>query len=176
MSDRSVKRIGSARLFSVVTFETDRRAGEPVEFQAFAPDAEQRLRRALVARYGVEAGADATSEALAYAWEHWPEVSEMSNPIGYLYRVAQTRVQRHHRWKRRAPILPRETAPEISASEPALPVALRRLRPDVRVAVVLIHGYAWSYAEVAALLDVPVTTVRNHVHRGTARLRNELEK
>lgn len=163
-------------LLSVVTFETDRRAGEPVEFETFAHDAEQRLRRALVARYGVEAGMDATSEALAYAWEHWPEVSTKSNPIGYLYRVAQTRVRRHHRWSRRGQNLPRETAPEVSTSEPALPLALRRLRPEVRVAVVLVHGYAWSYAEVAELLDVPVTTVRNHVHRGTSRLKAELEK
>lgn len=163
-------------LLSVVTFETDRRAGAPVEFEAFAAHAEQRLRRALVTRYGVEIGMDATSEALAYAWAHWDEVSEMSNPLGYLYRVAQTTVRRHHRWSRRGPSLPRETAPEVSTTDPELPAALRRLRPEVRVAVVLVHGYAWSYAEVAALLDVPVTTVRNHVHRGITRLRNELEK
>ena len=72
-------------------------------------------------------------------------------------------------------MLPSETSMDLSPTEPALPGALGQLRPDVRVAVVLVHGYAWTYAEVAALLDVPVSTVRNHVHRGTARLRNELE-
>ena len=51
-----------------------------------------------------------------------------------------------------------------------LAAALVRLRPDVRVAVVLVHSYGWSYDEVGHLLDVPISTVRNHVHRGLRRL------
>jgi len=170
-----VKRHEAEMLLCVVSFSTDRRPPEVLGFDAFALEAESRLRRALVARYGVEVGTDATADALAYAWEHWQELSGMSNPTGYLYRVAQSTVRRHHRWSRRSTMLPSETAAELSPTEPALPGALGQLRPDVRVAVVLVHGYAWTYAEVAALLDVPVSTVRNHVHRGTARLRNELE-
>ncbi len=170
-----MKRHEAEMLLDVVSFYTDRRLPDVLDFDAFAHEAESRLRRALVARYGVEVGTDATADALAYAWEHWQELSAMSNPTGYLYRVAQSTVRRHHRWNRRSPTLPSETAAELSATEPALPGALGQLRPDVRVAVVLVHGYAWTYAEVAALLDVPVSTVRNHVHRGTARLRNELE-
>jgi len=56
-----------------------------------------------------------------------------------------------------------------------LPDALWELRPDVRVAIVLVHGYGWSYAEVGELLQVPVSTVRNHVHRGMTKLRQSLE-
>lgn len=36
-------------------------------FDDFAPDAEVRLRRGLVARYGVELGVEACAEAMAYA-------------------------------------------------------------------------------------------------------------
>lgn len=161
-------------LFVVVSFFVGRGGVEPGEFDLFARDAGARLQNALVARYGVDVGADATGDAMAYAWEHRDELAAMTNPVGYLNRVAQTAVRRQHRWERR-PSFPPETAAEVTASEPQLPAELARLRPDVRVAVVLVHGYGWTYAEVATLLDVPVSTVRNHVHRGTGRLRKALE-
>jgi DNA-directed RNA polymerase specialized sigma24 family protein len=161
-------------LFVVVSFFLGRGGVEPGEFDVFARDAGTRLQNALVARYGVDTGADAAGDAMAYAWEHREELAVMTNPVGYLYRVAQSAVRRQHRWERR-PSFPPETAGEITASEPQLPAELARLKPDVRVAVVLVHGYAWTYAEVATLLDVPVSTVRNHVHRGTSRLRKALE-
>jgi DNA-directed RNA polymerase specialized sigma24 family protein len=39
------------------------------------------------------------------------------------------------------------------------------------VAVVLIHGYAWRYVEVAELMGVSVSTVQQHAERGMAKLR-----
>jgi RNA polymerase sigma factor (sigma-70 family) len=161
-------------LLVVVSFFVGRGGVEPVEFDVFARDAEARLQNALVARYGAELGADAAGDAMVYAWEHRQELAAMANPVGYLYRVAQSAVRRQHRWERH-PSFPPETAAEVTASEPQLPAELARLRPDVRMAVVLVHGYGWTYAEVATLLDVPVSTIRNHVHRGTARLRQALE-
>lgn len=59
-------------------------------FTEFFRDVEPRLRRALVAAYGTERGREAAAEALARAWEHWADVVEMSNPVGYLYRVGQS--------------------------------------------------------------------------------------
>ena len=53
--------------------------------------------------------------------------------------------------------------------------ALMRLKPDQRVAVVLVHAHGHSYADAASLMDIPVTTVTNHVTRGLARLRQFLE-
>src|SRR5688572_13737246 len=110
------------------------------DFEIFARDTSLRLRRALVARYGVDVGVDAAADAMAYAWEHWDAVEAMANPTGYLWRVGQTSAGRQHRW-RRAPLLPPEVVIETAAFEPGLPAALRRLRPDERVAVVLVHGY-----------------------------------
>jgi hypothetical protein len=46
-----------------------------VGFESFADDARLRLRRALVARYGPGVGAEATADAIAYAWQHWNRVS-----------------------------------------------------------------------------------------------------
>jgi len=37
--------------------------------------------------------------------------------------------------------------------------ALRKLSQRQRVAVVLVHGYSWTLAEVAELLGLKVTTV-----------------
>ena len=55
---------------------------EESAFKAFLTLHEPRLRRALVAAYGMDRGREALSEALAYAWEHWTRVRRMDNPIG----------------------------------------------------------------------------------------------
>ena len=53
--------------------------------------------RALVAFYGVEVGCEATADALALAWERWDSIEAMTNPIGYLFRVGQSRSRRYRR-------------------------------------------------------------------------------
>jgi DNA-directed RNA polymerase specialized sigma24 family protein len=138
-------------------------------FEAFVIDVEPRLRAALVALYGTEEGRDATAEALAWAWEHWPRVMSIEHPAGFLFRVAQSRSRR-----RRQPVL--FVAPEVidHPFEPKLPGALRALPERQRVAVVLVHGLGYSVAEVAELLSIKPTTVRNHLERGLRRLRRSL--
>ncbi len=56
-------------------------------FSEFMIQAEPQLRRALVASFGADAGRDATADALAWGWEHWDRLREMTNPTGYLFRV-----------------------------------------------------------------------------------------
>ena len=46
---------------------------------------------------------------------------------------------------------------------------------DVVADVVLVHGYGWPQAEVAALLEVGPSTVHEHLNRALARLRADLE-
>jgi hypothetical protein len=46
------------------------------EFSVFFREVEPRLRHALVASCGFEAGREAAADALAYAWEHWDRVQE----------------------------------------------------------------------------------------------------
>lgn len=139
------------------------------EFEAFVRVAERRLSFAFAAAYGPELGREATAEAVAYAWEHWERLSVMSNPVGYLYRVGQSRVRRHRRSR---PVF----APEVSNArepwiEPGLPVALASLSQRQRVAVVLIEGFGWTQVEVAALTGLSRSSVQKHLARGLAKLR-----
>jgi len=106
------------------------------EFSQFVERTEPRLRRALVAAYGSERGREATAEALAYAWEHWDAMQEITNQIAYLYRVGQSRT----RLRRSRPLFVRSQDPE-PWFEPNLVVALERLTESQRTAVVLVHGF-----------------------------------
>ena len=143
-------------------------------FDRFAADAGERLRRVLVAQHGVEVGNDVTDEALAYAWQHWARVSAMDNPIGYLYRVGRSATRRHARWNRR-PALPEETRAADDPGDPGLHAALARLKESQRACVVLVHVYDWTYEQTASTLGISLAAVRNHVHRGLRQLRHELE-
>jgi DNA-directed RNA polymerase specialized sigma24 family protein len=57
------------------------------DFEQFLNEVEPSLRRALFATLGLDRGREATSEALAWAWEHWSRVKRMKNPGGFLFRV-----------------------------------------------------------------------------------------
>ena len=68
------------------------------------------------------------------------------------------------------------TAPAGEAAwfEPKLPHSLRRLTTKQRAAVVLVHGYGYTYQEVADLLGIARSSVQQHVERGLRRLRVDL--
>jgi len=139
------------------------------DFPAFFGEAEPRLRRALVSRYGHEAGREATAAALAWGFEHWSELRTMTNPTGYLFRVGCSRARPR---KRRALFdAPVQHEPHI---EPGLRAALDRLTPNQRTAVVLVTAFDWKVEEVADLLDVRASTVSTHLRRGLAVLRKRL--
>jgi DNA-directed RNA polymerase specialized sigma24 family protein len=140
------------------------------DFAAFFAGAEPRLRRALIATYGSERGREAAAEALAYAWEHWTVVRTKDNPIGFLYRVGQSRTR-----PRKSPVIFAVRDDQLPWIEPGLADALARLSDRQRIAVVLIHGYGWHLREVADLIGTGVTTVQNHLERGLATLRAALE-
>jgi RNA polymerase sigma-70 factor (ECF subfamily) len=133
------------------------------------------LRRGLVLRFGVEDGSDAHAAAVAYAWEHQHRIVAMSNPAGYLFRVGQTAAKRIRRSGRRHAEPERSTNVTHASDVPELDAALARLRPQQRAATVLVHGYGYSYHEVAELLGTTDAAIRNDVHRGLAALRRQLD-
>jgi DNA-directed RNA polymerase specialized sigma24 family protein len=141
-------------------------AGSDIEFEQFVRDVEPRLRRALVARYGPDAGREATIDALAWAWEHKGRLRELSNPSGYLYRIGQSRSR-----QRLSPVLFERPVTEDPWSEPKLAAAIAALPERQRVAVFLVHGAGWTQAEVAEMLGIRPATVQKHVDRGLAKLR-----
>lgn len=151
---------------------TEPRTGERT-FAEFHAAAEPRLRRALIARYGGEIGREAAAEALAYAWENWGRVQGMGNPLGYLYRVGQSRSRRL--WPKRAVFTTTPGQPGPPWIEPGLPAALNKLSARQRQVVVLVHGFEYTHQEVAELLGISRSSVQNHVERGLAKLRSDLE-
>jgi DNA-directed RNA polymerase specialized sigma24 family protein len=140
-------------------------------FTLFVKEVEPRLRRALAVAFGIEQGAEATAEALAYGWEHWERIEKMDNPAGYLYQVGRSRARRRKVPRPTFPALPAGHSPWV---EPGLPRALGRLTEHQRTAVWLIHGFDWTQDEVARLLGISISSVRKHVARGERKLRSAL--
>lgn len=143
-------------------------------FTAFVAEIEPRLRIALMAAYGPDRGRDAAAEALAYAWEHWNRISTMEHPVGYLYRVGQSK-SRKFRSGRLQPASTPNPRGDPPLVEPGLGKALEHLSRRQRMAVVLVHGYGWTHDEAASVMGVKTPTVKTHVQRGLTKLRTALE-
>jgi DNA-directed RNA polymerase specialized sigma24 family protein len=141
-----------------------------VDFRAFVRTTEPRLHRALAASLGWDRGREATAEALAYAWEHWPKVRALTNPAGYLYRVGQSSVRR-----RKVPVLFERPTGSDPIFEPTLVRLLAGLPERQRLAVVLIHGFDWTTREVSELTGLAQSTIHTHLERGMTKLRAALE-
>jgi RNA polymerase sigma factor (sigma-70 family) len=134
-----------------------------------------RLRRALVARFGIDVGNEVTDDALGHAWARWDHLATMTNPTGYLFRYAQSAARRHVRWQRRVVFRSGDERGTLDRYDEGLLDALGRLTQNQRVAVLLVHGHGYRYDEVAEVLGVSTSAVTNHVHRGLQRLRSHLE-
>lgn len=145
-------------------------------FAAFIGPATTTLRRAFVARHGIADGSDAAAEAIAWAWEHREQVEAMSNPLGYLYRVGQSSLDRDHRLRRlRVDFFPEPISHDDPHFDEELFDALIQLAPDQRTALVMVHMYSFSYREVAELMNASEAAVTNYVHRGLKRLRQLMD-
>jgi RNA polymerase sigma-70 factor (ECF subfamily) len=57
----------------------------------------------------------------------------------------------------------------------ALLTAMDGLAPEEREVLALVYGADLTAKQVAALLDIPVTTVQGRVYRGMRRLRDTLD-
>ena len=134
-----------------------------------------RLRRIMTARYGVEAGGYIHADSMAWAWQNWAKLQAMENPVGYLYRVAQSSARPHHRWLRRTSFPSKFPERWHLDEDSSLFNSLSSLSEAQRVSVLMVHGHQWTYAEVAEALECSVSAVTNHVHRGLATLRRQLE-
>jgi DNA-directed RNA polymerase specialized sigma24 family protein len=144
------------------------------DFDRIVAPLTDRLRRAFVARFGVEVGYDVHAETMAWAWQHRDQLGALSNPAGYLFRVGQSAARRHHRWSRGLGLFPMDfnaSAAEVPELDWDVLQALRKIKPKERVSVLLVHGYGFSYREVAELLNVSEANITNHIHRGLAKLR-----
>jgi DNA-directed RNA polymerase specialized sigma24 family protein len=149
---------------------------DSVAFDEFARDVEARLWQALTPVFGPHRAALAVNDALVYAWSHWDRVTQLDNPPGYLYRLACRSASRaDHRGQLSPAAFPIPTAYELPEFEPALVPALLALSPAQRSVVWLVEGCGWGLTDTARMLDVSVSTVRNHLARGMKHLRATME-
>ena len=147
------------------------------EFAAFFADVEQRLRLSLIAAFGYHVGRDAAADALAWGWGNWDRLRAMDNPVGYLYRVGQTRALKEIAREGSAGGDSNRVSAgfELPEFEPQLRALLSELTEQQRVSVWLVHGLGYRQREVAELLGCSISTIATHVRRGVAALRVGLE-
>ncbi|MEO0998247.1 MAG: RNA polymerase sigma factor, partial [Pseudomonadota bacterium] len=58
---------------------------------------------------------------------------------------------------------------------PDLERLLRALAPEIRSMMILVYGMGYTLGEVADIVDMPVGTVKSHLSRAKARLRNDFD-
>jgi len=152
-------------------------ASEP--FEAFYRAQVERVYRALAVTLGNPTLArEATDEAMARAYAHWPRVSGRDNPGAWVYRVGLNWATSWWRKVRRErPPVSDHAAGVVTPPDPeatAAFVALSRLPRHYRTVVVCRVLLDLSTVETAAQLGVAEGTVKSRLARALERLRTEL--
>jgi len=120
-----------------------------------------------------------TQDAFVRVLEHWERVGEMDDPRAYLYRTAMNAFRSRYR---RTVLAARRTlgvtpADDATADVDALDAAVRALAPlspRQRAAVVLIDLLGYPSKDAARMLGIRASTVRMHVSRAHAALKETM--
>ncbi|MGH2455697.1 MAG: RNA polymerase sigma factor [Candidatus Limnocylindria bacterium] len=139
------------------------------------PALEQRL--AVVLR-DAHSAADLTQETYLRAYRSWPAF-DGRDPRAWLYtiglRLAFNELRRRRGWRRL--LSPdRGTAIAVQNSDPDLWLAIERLEPQQRAALVLHVVDGYTQQEIGQMLGAPAGTVGSWISRAKDRLRIELEE
>lgn len=154
------------------------RAGSQAAFARLVAIHEKPLRGFLRKSGWIDAD-DIAQEAFVAAWAGLPKLREDDGFRAWLYGVAWKKALSQRRGAQRAAARDEawrgeqelETAKEVGPEDRmALEAALATLPEDQRACVTLCLGQAWSHAEVAQALGLPLGTVKSHVTRGRERL------
>lgn len=137
--------------------------------------------RALLRRLSRDAAAadDIAQRAFLAAWQKLSQLKEPAAFAGWLRSLAvnlwlQERRARHE-LPLDEPLADQLLVQAAPATDPTAAIDLDRvlaaLRPAERLCVVLCHAEGMSHAEIVATTGWPLGTVKSHVTRGAARLR-----
>jgi RNA polymerase sigma-70 factor (ECF subfamily) len=157
---------------------------------------QERLFGTLVTMLGsVEDARDVAQEAFVQAYQKLESFRGQSAFYSWLFRIALNSSVDHHRRQRRPTVsidaareqsgteptdLHPETAPSFSLErterQKLVQVALGKLSPEYRQVLILKEMEDLKYEEIAALVKIPVGTVRSRIHRGRAELKDILER
>jgi RNA polymerase sigma-70 factor (ECF subfamily) len=132
-----------------------------------------RLARSLV---GPDRAEDVAQDAYLRAWRTLAVRRPTTNPrswlLGITWRASMDELRRRHRHQRRVDRASGERAPAPAVIEDTSLTAelLERLDIERRAAFVLTQLLGYSYADAAAVCNVPVGTIRSRVARARAEL------
>lgn len=120
---------------------------------------------------------DAIQEALLRAWASRGQLREERYLQTWLIRILLNvcKTQRK-RQKRAVPVAEVPDRPGPPDEDGALREAFLRLEPRYRQPLLLHYAEGYSVQEVAAMLHLPQGTVKSHLSRGRARLRDALHE
>ena len=147
------------------------------EFEAWYPVAWPRLLRQLVLIADTpEDAEEALAEAFARALSRWSRVRGLDNRDAWVRRVALNKLTDGYRARlrllRHAPDLAtHEDRPGPTVTTVDVTRALGALSPSQRQVLVLHHLGDQPLAQIAADLDLPLSTVKSHLQRGRSRMR-----
>ena len=120
---------------------------------------------------------DVAAEAFARLWSHWGQIHGEDHAGGYVFKTAMRLCSKRRRRASReiVGVVPDRavTSPDVGPSG-AVTDALRRLPLRQRQSVVLRDWAGFETAEVARILGTKESTVRVHLARGRAALRETL--
>ena len=139
-----------------------------------------RLVRSLGVAFDAESAADAVQEAFIRADRDWATIGSMSDPAGWVRRVALNRLLNGHRDRaRRAAILATVRAvpdADLTADLIDLRRAVASLPDRMRAALCLHYLAGMPVRDVALALEVSEGTVKSNLHDARRRLRERLEE
>ncbi len=159
------------------------RGGSERAFNLLIDRHQQAVRMFLRGVTGPVDAQDAAQETFLAAWIHAASFKGRSDVRSWLLSIAWRKAKGMQRsWfrgRRRDTVYHGHatgSSPESSdpADRLALEQAMALLSHDQRAAVMLCLGCGLSHAEAAEVLDMPLGTVKSHVLRGRARLRESL--
>lgn len=118
---------------------------------------------------------DAIHDATLKAWEKRSTLREDRYFRTWITRILINTC--YNTLKRRQRFVPLDSIPEPQVEPPdiSLSLALKSIPAKLRIPFVLCYSEQMSYAEIAAVLHIPVSTVRGRIHRAKEALKKELD-
>jgi RNA polymerase sigma factor (sigma-70 family) len=163
---------------NVVQLPRDREAPvNPPSFDELFLDQHDRLYRALYFVTGSREDAEELmQDAFVKLWERWASISEIDDPVAWLFRVSLNGFRMR---KRRAAVAARRLVPIPKQRDPYDDIDLREdirkmllgLPPRQRAALVLTEIFEFSSEQAARILGIRPATVRALASQGRAALR-----
>lgn len=143
---------------------------------------ESRLRAFVGRLAGPAVGDELAQETFLRAWTHARDYRGEGRFSSWLLGIGWRLFLDHHRREQRRQRLAVLAEPEMAdhdTSDPGARLDMERLlallEPGEKAAIILCDGHGWSHSEAAAILALPLGTLKSHVARAKAKMRAHIE-